>query len=510
MSNTGELHWSNINPRTRTSIMIGLALGMLIACLDGTIVVTSLPSIMKDLGGNELYSWVFTGFMLCETIMIPIGGKLSDRYGRKPIFIAGILLFLLGSVLSGISGNMTELIVFRAIQGLGGGILIPVATAAVADLYSPMERGRIQGILGAIFAVAMCLGPFIGGYITDAASWHWIFYINVPIGAIALIFILRKFPTPEVTDTRKVDYTGMALLSVFLLDILLFFSWVGVNFEWISAQSVLMLVSAAVILAVFIWNEYRVADPVLSPRLFRGNVFVCCCICILIFGMGMMGVMSYLPIFMQVVVGMSATNTGEILLPMVIGMMITSMSSGFLVKRTGYKVWLVAGPMVTALGMFMLSTLHSGSDSITAMEYLFVTGLGLGCVMSVVMIAAQNSARKKEMGMVTSSVNLFRAIGSTVAVGVFTTFINSRMSVELAQALPPDLYDTLPHNIGILDYITQIPQEFVSGVINAYGDSVSFAFVIGAAVVLSVFVVALFMKAKPIKEIELEDPDDVA
>ena len=508
MGSTDSVSWSNINKKTRGSIMIGLALGMLLATLDGTIVSTSLPSIVNDLGGNELYSWVFTGFMLCETVMIPIAGKLSDLYGRKPLFLLGIVIFLAGSILSGLCDSMMQLIVFRAIQGIGGGMLIPVATAAVADLYSPAERGKMQGMLGSLFAVAMCLGPFLGGYITDNISWHWIFFINVPLGLIAIIFTMKKFPKQMPVENIHVDYTGIALLSGFLLVFLLFFTWAGVDFEWLSTESFIMVAASLALLAAFIWNEFKAKDPVLKPSLFKNKMFVYCSIVMIVFGMGMMGIMAYLPSFMQIVVGISATNSGLIILPLVIGVMITSMASGFTVKRTGYRPWLMAGPIVAAIGMILLSTLSRESSESMALFYLFVTGLGLGCVMSVVMIAAQNSAKPNEMGMTTSSVNLFRSIGSTVAVGIFTTIINSRMAQELL-VLPPDVYKEVPHTIGILDYLMQPPifPSFTYDVIDAYGSSVTFAFMIGAIIVLVVFAVAIFMKGKPPVEIEITDSD---
>ena len=506
MGSTDNLNWSNIDKKVRGSIMLGLALGMLLATLDGTIVSTSLPKIVESLGGNELYSWVFTGFMLCETVMIPIAGKLSDLYGRKPLFLLGIIIFLAGSVLSGLCGSMMQLIIFRAIQGIGGGMLIPVATAAVADLYSPAERGKMQGMLGSLFAVAMCLGPFLGGYITDNIGWHWIFFINVPIGIIAIIFTMKKFPKQLPVDNIHVDYTGIALLSGFLLVFLLFFTWGGVDFAWISAESFVMVAVSLALLALFIWNEFKAKDPVLKPSLFKNKMFVYCSIVMIIFGMGMMGIMAYLPYFMQLVVGISATNSGLIILPMVIGIMITSMASGFTVKRTGYRPWLMTGPIVAAIGMILLSTLSRGSSESLALFYLFVTGLGLGCVMSVVMIAAQNSANKNEMGMTTSSVNLFRSIGSTVAVGIFTTIINSRIAQELL-VLPDGIYDKVPHTIGILDQLLKEPifPTYYYDVIDAYGNSVTFAFLVGAVIVLLVFAVAIFMKGKPPTEIEITE-----
>ncbi|MDR3282054.1 MAG: MFS transporter [Candidatus Methanoplasma sp.] len=519
---TNSLHWSNIDKRTRASIMIGLALGMFVACLDGTVMATAINAIMKDFNGYGEYSWVFTGFMLCETIMIPLAGKLSDQYGRKPLFMIGLAVFLAGSVLSGLSGNMTQLIAFRAIQGIGGGMLIPVATATVADLYSPAERGKMQGLLGAVFAVAMCVGPFIGGFITDNISWHWVFFVNVPVGAVALLFAAKKFPKPELKDKVHVDYLGMAFLSASLLVLLLFFTWVGVDFAWVSVEAAAMVAAAVVLLLLFVFIETRAKDAVIRPSLFRNKMFVCCALTMLIFGIALMGVMTYMAVFMQAVVGISATNTGMIMLPLVAGMMITSILSGFSVRRTGYRPWLVAGPIITAFSMVLLSTLGRGSDATVAILYLFIAGIGFGCVMSVVMIAAQNSAKIDEMGMTTSTVNLFRSIGSTIAVGIFTTIINGRIATELAERLPSGIFDIIPHSTSVMNLLTPdavwgpalaeavqgLPggiAEFANAVLDSYGGGVDFAFLCSAVVVLFVLATAFFMKGKPPEEMELPE-----
>ncbi|MDR3206148.1 MAG: MFS transporter [Candidatus Methanoplasma sp.] len=523
MSNeTSGMHWSNIDRKTRASIMIGLSLGMFIACLDGTVVATAINAIMIDFNGYGEYSWVFTGFMLCETIMIPLAGKLSDQYGRKPLFLIGLTVFLLGSVLCGISGNMTQLIAFRAIQGVGGGILIPVATATVADLYSPAERGKIQGMLGAVFAVAMCIGPFVGGFLTDNVSWHWVFFVNLPIGAVALLLAAKKFPKPVLQDKVNVDYLGMAFLSAFLLVLLLFFTWVGVDFAWLSVETVVMVATAVALIAAFIFTEIRAKDAVIRPSLFRNKMFICCAVTMLIFGIGLMGVMTYMAVFMQAVVGISATNTGMILLPLVAGMMITSLLSGFTVRRTGYRPWLIAGPIITAISMVLLSTLGRGSDEATAIFFLFISGVGFGCVMSVVMIAAQNSAKFDEMGMTTSTVNLFRSVGSTVAVGIFTTIINGRIAKELAERLPSDIFGMVPHSTSVMNILSDpskwsaelyaavsglpggVP-EFVNMILDSYGGGVTFAFLCSAFVVLLVLATAFFMKGKPPEEMDLPE-----
>lgn len=501
-----KLTWSNIDPRTRKMAMIGLALGMLVACLDGTIITTSLPTIAADLNGVGVLAWVFTAYMLCETIMIPIAGKLSDHYGRKPLLLIGISIFLIGSFLGGMSTSMTQLIIFRGLQGIGGGILIPVATASVADFYSPAERGKIQGALGAIFAIGMAAGPLIGGYITDHISWHWCFYINIPIGLAMIALTAKKFPTASVDELHKIDYIGMGILSGLLVDVLLLFTWGGDKFAWLSAETIGMVAIAAVVLMAFVYWEKRADDPVIKLELFKNNIFRNSFIILLIFGMGLMGVMAYLPSFLQVILGYSSTDAGLITIAMVVGMMMTAMSSGVLIRKTGAKPWLIAGPIIAAAGMFLLSTLHAGSDLGSILLYLFITGVGMGCVMSVVMITVQNNSRREEMGMTTSTANLFRSIGSTVAAGLFATFINIHMNTDLQSFLPTDIYNEYPHTTAIMNFLNGvIPTDllpYVSQIFTAYGDSITFAFFLGAIVTLVVLVFSLLIKTPKGDKIE--------
>ena len=500
MSSENSVHWSNIDPKARRMIMMGLALGMFVACLDGTIITTSMSTIAADLGGMELYAWVFTAYMLCETVMIPIAGKLSDHYGRKPLLLAGLAIFIVGSIMGGLSNSMEMLILFRALQGLGGGILMPVATAAVADLYAPHLRGRIQGSLASIFGIATAIGPLLGGIITDYLSWHWCFFINVPIAVITLILTSRRFPVAEVDTVHKIDYAGISLLTLLLVDVMMVFTWGGTEYDWFSVQIIGMVMIAVILLAAFVLVERRADDPVLNPRLFRNRTIVCSVVAMLIFGVGMMGAMTYVSLFMQNIIGYSATTAGLMMIAMVIGMMMTAMISGNMLTKTGARPWLIAGPIVTALGMVMMAALHAGSPMYMVIMALFVTGLGLGCIMSTIMTVVQNESRPDELGMTTSAANRFRPMGSTIATGLFTTFIAAHLGGLLSGILPDDLQTTFPMDTGIMDQLgNPLLAPYVSDIVTAYGDSICFAFMIGAAIVLCVIVLVLLMRKNPCK-----------
>lgn len=481
--------------------MIGLCFAMMCACFDGTIVGTCGTVIAMDLGGTDLYAWMITAYLLCETIMIPISGKLSDLYGRKPLFLIGLALFVAGSIIAGMSTSMEMFIACRAVQGLGGGILIPVATAAVADLYAPRDRARMQGILGAIFGIGSGIGPLLGGYITEYISWHWIFYINVPLAAVAFFLTIKKFPTPTIEGDVHIDSKGIALLSLFLLDIILLFEFGGKNFEWVSAEALVMVAVAIVLLLLFIKVEKKALEPILAPHLIKNKTVVMAAVFMFIFGIGMMGAMIYSNMFAIAVMGMTTLEAGEYSLAMIAGMMITSLSSGALVNRTGYKLWLTAGPIIMFIGLFMMSYMTIG----TAISYYvicqFVVGLGLGCMMSVVMTAVQNSSTTREMGMTTSAVNLIRSIGTTIGTAVFSMIINNKLSSELAGLLPPEIFDQIPHDTGVLEVLMQFP-EYAGNMLLAFANSVDFAFLAGGAIILILVVVGIFFKVQKAPESE--------
>ncbi len=502
--------WISIDPKTRKLTMAGLMLAMLIACIDGTIVSTCGPVIAADLNGTELYAWMITTYMLCETVMIPISGKMSDKYGRKPLFLIGLGLFVGGSILAGMSTSMEQLIAFRAIQGLGGGILIPVATAAVADFYPPQKRGKMQGVLGAVFGLGSAIGPLLGGYITEYADWRWVFYINIPLAIIAIILTVKKFPRINVDNLHKIDYKGMTVLSTLLLDVLMFLEWGGDEVAWVSMESFAMITLAILLLLIFIKIEEKADDPLLALHLFKDKTLMACAVFMLIFGIGLIGAMTYASMFNIYVYNLTTLQAGEVIIALVIGMMITSLASGNLLNRTGYKPWLIVGPVLSALSMWMMSGLKYGGSVYSMVFCLFLLGLGLGCMMSIVMVASQNCAKPNEMGMTTSSINLMRSIGSTSGTAIFSMLITQKISSELQSNVSTDVYSQIPHDTGVLNELYYILVNFgqnaYDGVITAFANSVDFAFLCGGIMMFLLVIVGLFIRPKDeCKEMAISD-----
>jgi len=520
-----QITYKNINPSVRKMIMLGLILAMLTACFDGTIVGTCGPVIVQDLQGSALYSWMITIYLLCETVMIPIAGKLSDLYGRKPLFIVGLILFVIGSALAGMSTNMEMFIVCRGIQGLGGGILIPVATAAVADLYAPRERGRMQGILGAVFGIGSGIGPLIGGYVTEYISWHWIFYMNLPLAAASFILTMKKFPMPLSDEKPIIDYIGIALLSAFLIDLLLLFQWGGNDFEWISVESGIMTVIALILLVLFIKAEQRATEPILSPHLLHNRTVVLAAIFMFIFGIGMMGAMTYASMFaVTILMNGDTLLAAEYSLAMVFGMMLTAIPSGHLVNRTGYRPWLIAGPIITATSMYMMSKLTLDSTLTYYAICLFLLGVGLGCMMAVIMTGVQNSSTVKEMGMTTSAVNLIRSIGATIGTAVFAVLIASKITDELRAHVSPIVFENVSHGTGVLDDLNMAMIHYASGtatpidlailadaqnILLSFANSVDFSFFCGMFIILLQVIVGIFFVVRP-PEQDDSQPDFMA
>ena len=492
---SGSVTFRDIDPKVRRLSMIGLALGMMIACMDGTIVGTCAAEIARDLGGMELYSWMITAYLLAETGMVPIAGKMSDRYGRKPLFITGLILFIGGSVVAGLSTSMTMLIICRAVQGLGGGILMPVAMAAVADFYAPEDRGKMQGMLGAVFGIGSGIGPLVGGAICTYISWHWIFYINVPLALVCFALTFSKFPSLDEYSTKKIDYYGMAMLTAFILDILLFFQQLGEEVSITEARMILMAVAAPILLAVFIYIEVRAEDPIIAPKLIHKKVVVLGGIYLFILGLAMIGVLTYVALFIITIYDYDTMECGLAMLPMVFGMMITAMGSGMMVHKTGYRIWIIIGSVIMVASLLLMSTMGSTSEIMTLYIYTFLFGMGLGFTNSTVMIAVQNSTPSDEMGMTTSAVTVMRNIGSTVGTATFALIISTRMNAEFAKTAFAPLADQLGlSGTGLiaLKFYPPIP-GLADTIVEIFGESVCTAFLFAGLLYLVALGISFFL-----------------
>ncbi|MFB7409402.1 DHA2 family efflux MFS transporter permease subunit [Streptomyces sp. NPDC056202] len=492
--------------QSRRTILVAigaLLLGMLLAALDQTIVATALPTIVSELGGMEHLSWVVTAYILASTAGTPLWGKLGDQYGRKRLFQGAIVLFLIGSALCGIAQNMPQLIAFRAVQGLGGGGLIVLSMAIVGDLVPPRERGRYQGLFGAVFATTSVLGPLLGGVVTQQLSWRWVFYINLPIGIVALFVIAAVLHVPVRATRHTIDYLGTLLIASVAICLVLVASLGGTTWAWGSAQIIGLAVLAAVLLVLFVRVERRAAEPVLPLKLFRIRTFSLVSVISFVIGFAMFGAMTYLPTFLQVVQGVTPTRSGVHMLPMVAAILITSTVTGQIVSRTGrWKVFPIAGTAVTCLGLLLLHRLTENSSTAEMSVYFFVFGVGLGLVMQVLVLVVQNAVPYADLGVATSGATFFRSIGASFGVAVFGTIFTTRLTHSLddvfaaatasGQDVPPGIG---PEQLAADPRtVTALPADLRPEVLHAYATSIADVFLYAAPVVLAAFLVALFLK----------------
>jgi EmrB/QacA subfamily drug resistance transporter len=413
----------------------GLLLALLLAALDGTIVATALPTIVGELGGLSHLSWVVTAYLLAQTVVTPLYGKFGDLYGRKRVLQVAIVVFLAGSALCGAARSLAQLILFRAVQGLGGGGLMVTAQAVVGDLVPPRDRGRYQGMLGAAFGVASIAGPLLGGYLTTHWSWRWIFYINLPLGVVALGVLRATLPAPAGRVRRAVDYAGAATLALALTGIVLATDLGGAVYPWASPVMLAVVAGTLACGAAFVVAERRASEPVLPLDLFRNRAFTVSCVVGFIVGFGLFGSVTYVPLFLQVVQGQSPTASGMEMIPMMGGMLLTSIASGQVISRTGrYKVFPVIGTAVLTLGLFLLSRMHPDTGLALVMASLAVVGLGLGMVMQVLVIAVQNAVDYDRLGVATSGAILFRLVGGSIGTSVLGAIFAARLAGHLSAA----------------------------------------------------------------------------
>ncbi len=486
-------------------VMSGLMVGMFLSALDQSIVGTALPRITSELGGLDKLSWVVTAYMLAATASTPLWGKISDLYGRRLLFQIAIVTFIVGSLLAGFSHNIEQLIGFRAVQGLGGGGLMALAMATIGDVIPPRERGRYQGYFAAVFGTSSVLGPVLGGFFADGPGWQWIFFMNVPIGLTALVITSSALKMPHIRRDHTIDYLGAAVVVASVCSFLLYTAWAGPDLGWGSSTGVMLLVAGAVLAVAFVLVELRATEPIIPMRLFGNSIFSISNLFGFLIGIAMFGSMIFIPVYLQVVDGMSPTRSGLAMLPMVVGIFSTSITAGQIMTRTGrYKIFPILGAATVIVGLLLLAQLTGTSPYWFAGLAMYVLGAGLGLTMQVLITVVQNSVDRRDMGVATSSVAFFRSMGGSFGTALFGAILSSRLAVHIATAMQSAPAAAASGGAKVGDVannvqaIKALPEPVHSLVTGAFAASLHDTFLTAVPLVAIALVVALFLKEVPL------------
>jgi EmrB/QacA subfamily drug resistance transporter len=480
-------------------ILIGLMAGMLLAALDQSIVSTALPRIVGELGGLDKLSWVVTAYLLTSTAVTPLWGKLSDLYGRRIVFQAAIVIFLAGSALSGLSQDMLQLIVFRAIQGIGGGGLFAIAFATIGDVIPPRERGRYQGYFGAVFGVSSVAGPLLGGWFTDGPGWRWIFWINIPIGIAALVVTSIALKLPTSRREHQIDWLGAGLIVGAVTSLLLYLDWAGRQFGWGAPVSLGLLIAAIVLSIAFVLAELRVPEPIIPMRLFANPIFRVGNLYGFLAGIAMFGGVIFLPLFLQAVLGMTPTQSGLAMLPMVAGIFTTSIGSGQMISRTGrYKIYPVAGGAVIAIALALLSTIDQFTPYWQVGIFQFIFGAGLGLTMQTITTAVQNAVDYRDLGVATGATTFFRQMGGAIGAAVFGAVLSTRLAFYMTEIFGGQA-TAASVDANDVQSIQALPEPVKGMVLSAFSAAIDDVFRFGIPVALVSLVVAMFLKEIPLR-----------
>jgi len=491
------------------AVFAGLMLGSLIASLNMTLVAPALPTIVAELGGIADYSWIPISAMLASTIVVPVAGKLSDIYGRKPLYMIGIGVFAVGSALSGIAPNFWFLVFARFVQGAGMGFIMPLSQAIIGDIISPRERGKYQGMMGASFGLASIVGPAAGGFITDHFSWRWLFFVNLPFAVLTLLVVAFYMHVPNERRKHVIDVWGSVTLSAGITCVLLATVWGGSQYAWSSWQIIGLYSASAVLLAAFVGVELHAPEPVLPLKLWKSSIFTFSNIASIGVAMSMFGAIFFLPVFVQGVIGNSVTNSGAILVPMLVAMIITSVASGQYISRTGrYKLVLLAGLAVMGAGFFVLSTFNVNTTNQTAIEAMILIGLGLGVTMQTYTLVVQNSVGREDMAVATSATQLSRSMGAAIGLAILGTVLTEGMATSMTRYLSPAVLAKFMSSGGSVSagavfdpsQLAHLPPVIAAGIRHGLADALHPVFAIGLPIVAIAFIATLFIREMPLRE----------